>query len=99
MEFISAGCRQLTGYDSEDLLFNKKLSFNDLIHPDDRQMVNQDIQKANTEKRQFQLEYRIITAENQLKWVWEQGNLTRNSQGDQILKDLLRIFLTVASEN
>ena len=59
MEFISAGCRQLTGYDSEDLLLNNKLSFNDLIHPDDRQMVNQDIQKANSEKRQFQLEYRI----------------------------------------
>ena len=81
MEFISAGCRQLTGYDCEDLLFNKKLSFSDLIHPDDRQMVSQDIQKANTEKRQFQLEYRIITADNQLKWVWEQGKPDKKQPG------------------
>jgi PAS domain S-box-containing protein len=89
MEFISAGCRQLTGYDAEDLLYNKKLSFNDLIHPDDRQMVNGDIQKANAENRKFQLEYRIRTADSQEKWVWEQGSLITNNQGIQILEGFI----------
>jgi PAS domain S-box-containing protein len=89
MEFISAGCRQLTGYDADDIQFNKKLSFNDLIHPDDRQMVSDDIQKANKENRQFQLEYRIRTADNREKWVWEQGSLINNIHGIQTLEGFI----------
>jgi len=65
------------------------LSFAELIHPDDRQMVNQGIQKANSEKRHFQLEYRIRTAENQEKWVWEQGSQITDNRGDQILEGFI----------
>lgn len=81
MEFISAGCRQLTGYDAEDLQFNKKLSFNDLIHPDDRKKVWTEIQKAIKEERHYRLEYRIRTADNLEKWVWEQGSLVNGNHG------------------
>ena len=81
MEFISAGCRQLTGYDAEDLQFNKKLSFNDLIHLDDRKKVWTEIQKAIKEERHYRLEYRIRTADNLEKWVWEQGSLVNGKHG------------------
>ncbi|PLX84166.1 MAG: hypothetical protein C0617_08790 [Desulfuromonas sp.] len=36
MEFVSEGCRALVGYASEDLVGNRTLAYNDLIHPDDR---------------------------------------------------------------
>ena len=36
MQFVSAGCRELTGYGAESLLDNRDLSFNDLIVPEYR---------------------------------------------------------------
>ncbi len=39
MDFISEGCKKLTGYDREQLLGNKDLSYSDLIIKDDRDKV------------------------------------------------------------
>ena len=39
MDFASAGCLALTGHAPADLLSNRKLSWEMLTHPDDRQRV------------------------------------------------------------
>jgi PAS domain S-box-containing protein len=73
MEFVSKGCFQLTGYKTEDLINNKKISYNDLIHPDDRQMVWDTIQTSLKDNKPFKIIYRIITSDLEMKYVWEQG--------------------------
>lgn len=73
MEFISEGCHDLTGYAPGDLVGNRTLSYNELIHPDDRQHAWEQVQQALAEHRPFRLVYRIQTAAGQEKWVWEQG--------------------------
>jgi PAS domain S-box-containing protein len=73
MEFISEGCIELSGYHPDDLINNSTLSFNDLIHPDDRALVWEKIQNAITKKRPYQIVYRIRTAQGTIKWVWEKG--------------------------
>jgi PAS domain S-box-containing protein len=73
MLFISNGCRALTGYAPEDLIRNNKISYSQIIHPDDRQYVLEEISKSLQEKRRYQILYRIITAEKNEKWVLEQG--------------------------
>jgi len=73
MEFISDGCETLTGYSPEDLVGNTLTSYAQLIHPEDRKMVWDEIQIALKNKKHFQLTYRIITSNGQEKWVWEQG--------------------------
>lgn len=73
MEFISAGCLELTGYLGEDLLHNRRLSFNDLIVPEDRERVWQIWEEARHGSRSAKLEYRIQTADQRVKWVFEQG--------------------------
>jgi PAS domain S-box-containing protein len=83
MEFVSDGCYGLTGYAAEDLLHNKKVSYNDLIHPDDREQVWHDVQAAVQENKPFQLTYRIRTADGQEKWVWEQGRMVPSASGGQ----------------
>jgi len=75
MGFISDGCIKLTGYNPEDIINNTKLSFNDIIHPDDQKYVWETVQKKIHQNKPFTLEYRIITKSNEIKWVWEQGKL------------------------
>ncbi len=73
MEFISQGCQGLTGYAPEDLLYNRRLPFAEVIHPDDRQLVWESIDAAIAESRSFSLEYRILHADGGERWVWERG--------------------------
>ena len=74
MEFISEGCFNLTGYSSEQLVNNSVISYSDLIHPEDKNMVWEKVQEAINERKSFKLIYRLNSSDNKTKWVWEQGN-------------------------
>jgi PAS domain S-box-containing protein len=73
MVFVSQGCLRLTGYEPAELLGNRQIGYNEIIHPDDRTMVRTEVQRGIAEKRQFQLIYRIRTQDGTEKHVWEQG--------------------------
>ncbi|MFP4555734.1 MAG: PAS domain S-box protein [Bacteroidales bacterium] len=73
MNYVSPFCEELTGYKPEDLLNNKKVSFNEIIHPDYREELWDQWQEAIKNRQVFTGEYIIITASGQHKWVWEQG--------------------------
>jgi len=81
MEFVSAGCSELTGYAPEDLVGNRQKSYGDLIHPEDRESMWQSVQAALRERRPFQFNYRITTASGAMKWVWEQGQGVFSPEG------------------
>ena len=82
MEFVSEGCMELTGYHPEDLLMNKNVSYEDLIHHEDREMVRDTIQKALKENEHFKISYRIITSDLKEKYVWEQGKGVFSANGE-----------------
>lgn len=82
MEFVSNGCRDLTGYPPADLLLNRHVSYGDLIHPEDRQNVWETIQTALSQKKHFLLEYRIISKNKDEKWVWEKGCGVYSTDGE-----------------
>ena len=73
MEFVSAGCFELTGYQPPDLIGNKNVAYNDLIHQDDQSSVREQVQVALEGREPFRVVYRIKTATGEEKWVWEQG--------------------------
>lgn len=73
MKFVSEGSYALTGYRPFDLVDNSKVSYGDLVHPDDRQYVWDTVQDSLKTRERFQITYRIITSEGRLKWVWERG--------------------------
>src|SRR5215510_14637864 len=43
MEFVSEGCRRLTGYDADDLLLNNRVSYESITHADDRTRVREEV--------------------------------------------------------
>ncbi len=82
MEFISEGCYELTGYPVTDIVGNAKMSFNELIIPEDRERVRKKVQEGVLSKKSYTLEYRITTAEGKVKWVWEKGKAVYSVSGD-----------------
>ncbi|MDP8243355.1 MAG: PAS domain S-box protein [Candidatus Hinthialibacter antarcticus] len=73
MMYSSEGCSALTGYNPDEVLSNRVVSYGELIHPDDQQMVGDEIQNATRQKRPFELTYRILAKFQEIKWVWERG--------------------------
>ncbi|MCF7886179.1 MAG: response regulator [Candidatus Marinimicrobia bacterium] len=73
MKYLSSGCRDLTGYPAEELIDDKIVAYNDLIHPADRELVAANISNKIEADQSYQIEYRIITKNGEEKWVWEQG--------------------------
>ena len=73
LEFASQGCLSVTGYDTAQLLQNSYLSFESLKHPDDQLWVAEAMRLALNEHRAFDLEYRLIHADGNVRWVWDRG--------------------------
>jgi len=84
MEFVSEGCRELTGYSSSDLQDNRRISYADVIIPEDREQVWNGVQAGLEQRKPFELLYRIKTADGSLKWVWEQGRGVYAANGDVV---------------
>lgn len=85
MDFLSDGAEELTGYKVSDLLSNTRVSYGQIIHSEDREMVWKEIQAALKEMRPFQITYRITTAQGEEKWVWEQGRGVFSEDGELLV--------------
>jgi PAS domain S-box-containing protein len=73
IEFASEGCVELTGFQPEEFQGDRKISHMQLIHPEDRERIRQEVREAVLANRPFHLEYRMITARDETKCVWEEG--------------------------
>lgn len=73
MKFVSDGCIDLTGYQPENLIDNRDLSYNDLIATEYREQIWRIWKKILADKSRFEYEYEIITKDNHRKWVLELG--------------------------
>jgi PAS domain S-box-containing protein/putative nucleotidyltransferase with HDIG domain len=73
MQLVSAGSEGLTGYAPEALIGNAVISYGDLVLPEDRSKLWEDIQTATESGRPWTCTYRIVTAAAEPRWVWERG--------------------------
>jgi diguanylate cyclase (GGDEF)-like protein/PAS domain S-box-containing protein len=77
--FMSEGAEELTGYSADDFM-RQKLSWSDLIHPDDLEDVERTVLNGVEERRPFSIVYRIITLKGETRWVNERGQCIRNTR-------------------
>ncbi len=73
MEYMSDGCREVTGYGPDDFIANKTLPYNDIVHPDFRDILWEKWQGLLKTKKPFIEEYPIVTKNGEIRWVWERG--------------------------
>lgn len=90
MIYVSEGCLDLTGYAAMDLLENFRMAYNDLIAEEYRDLVRLAWEKGVARRTSVQVEYEILTASGQRKWVWEQGLPIFSEDGEvEVLEGLI----------
>jgi PAS domain S-box-containing protein len=82
MHYLSDAVEQLTGYSAKEFIKDKELSFNHIIHPNDKNRVNTTVQTALAKNQSFDLEYRIKRADGQWRHVQEIGRGVFGAQGN-----------------
>lgn len=95
MQLVGGECEQLSGYDADTVEAETGLWGNEIIHPEDREFVWERVQMAIDERRQFELTYRIRTADGTVKFVWERGRGIYHENGEP---DAIEGFITDITE-
>ncbi len=73
MHYVRGECRKLTGYEAEELERGEVGWGEDVIHPDDREVVWDAVQYAIEDDIPFEVTYRIRTKDGETRWMWERG--------------------------
>lgn len=81
MEYVSEGCKELTGYDRDQLLNQPQLSIGGLIHPNDAGRVWETVQRSLQQHRCFELYYQLLHADGLFRQVYEKGQGIYSSTG------------------
>ena len=81
MKFISSGCRDLTGYEPEDLVENHTLPWSDLLFAEESHALLASVENAIGAAKPFSVEYRLRRADGEVIWVWERGRAVEDDGG------------------
>ena len=82
MQYVSEGCLNLTGYPPESLLYNRDISYKDIISPEYWESLYKEWERILAKRQPFIYEYEIITATGERKWVLERGQGIYNENGE-----------------
>jgi len=84
MLFISDAIENLSGYPANDFMLpTPKLSWSDLVHPDDKSTTTQ----IDLYQEHFSLEYRIQHRDGSIRWILEYGEAIKSAEGEIIWLD------------
>lgn len=67
-------------FNNIDTLSLERHPFEELIHPNDREIANQAIKKAIFDHKPYDIEYKILCPGNIIKYVWSRGKVFYNNQ-------------------
>jgi PAS domain S-box-containing protein len=80
LELISDEIERISGYPAANFIASKKRTLMSIIHPDDRDGVMQAVMRASDDGP-FALEYRIVCADGNERWVLDRGHLVSGAGG------------------
>lgn len=94
MTYLNEQCLNLTGYKAEEIFENKVISYNDLIHSDDQELVRKIVLYGITKNKNYEITYRIIDRFGKEKWVYEKGNGNFSSTGELLFLEGIILDVT-----
>lgn len=83
VKFLSPAIEEISGYSPEDF-YNKKISWKDIVHPDDLNLVANKIYNSKLEEI-VEVEYRMIDSKNQTHHIFEKTIKKIDPEGKEIV--------------
>ncbi|UBV44657.1 PAS domain-containing protein (plasmid) [Deinococcus taeanensis] len=94
MSFISDSIQDLCGYPAEEFTHSVGRTFASIIHPDDVQAVDQTINGAVGRGVSYDLEYRVVHKNGEVRWVHERGRAITTGTGEVAWLDGVVVDIT-----
>jgi PAS domain S-box-containing protein len=85
MEFLSDAIKDLVGYPSSDFVGNRVRTFASVIHPDDREALEQQVAASVAGEMPYTTDYRVVRRDGSIRYVIEQGQAIAGADGRQRL--------------
>ncbi|HKI82145.1 MAG TPA: PAS domain S-box protein, partial [Pseudodesulfovibrio sp.] len=84
------------GYSAADFQAGRK-GFDDLLHPDDRQRVVDEIEECRLDAvEEYAQEYRILTADGEVRWVSDETSVVSDAAGHRIYNQGVLVDITTS---
>jgi PAS domain S-box-containing protein len=75
LELISDEIERISGYPPANFVASARRTLFSIIHPDDLARVEQAVAEATDHEEPFVLEYRIVRADGEVRWVLDRGQM------------------------
>jgi PAS domain S-box-containing protein len=85
LELISDEIERISGYPPSNFVASARRTLLSIIHPDDRERVLRSVEEV-TDGGPFVIEYRILRADGEVRWVMDRGQLVPGP-GDRVWMD------------
>jgi PAS domain S-box-containing protein len=82
MHYMSDAIEAVSGYPVSDFIGNNVRTFASIIHPDDAHSVEVAVDRALGQRRPYSMDYRIIRADDSIRWVYEKGGGVYDDEGN-----------------
>ena len=84
--FVSDGSTFLTGYSPEELTGNSALTFLEMVHPEDIELLEQRNVETLYKGLPLEATFRIVMKDGTVKWIWERSHVAKfDADGNAIL--------------
>ena len=81
VELISDEIERIAGYLPSNFVASTRRTLLSIVHPDDLEMLERAVEHAAEHERAFAIEYRIVRADGEIRWVLDRGQLVPGSGG------------------
>jgi two-component system sensor kinase FixL len=92
--WMSARGRELFGFAPDEPLSREV--FLARVHPEDRQAVDEAIERARAGSQTFELEYRLLRPDGETRWLIARGRYLRNDRGE--LSELIGVAIDITAQ-
>jgi len=75
IELITDEIERISGYPADNFIASARRTIMSIIHPDDRDDVMRIVATASDDRQPLALEYRIVRADGEVRWVLDRGQL------------------------
>ncbi len=81
LELITDEIERISGYPADHFVASARRTLMSIVHPDDREAVRHAVATRTDDEAPFALEYRIVRADGEVRWVLDRGQLVPGPGG------------------